>query len=301
MHVCRPFLFVQVARIAVRIESDTGDVVGERVEPDVNDVAFVESYGNTPRERGSRHAKVLKSGFQKVVDHLVFAGYGNDEIGMFVVVFQKAVGVFAHLEEIRFFFRHLDFAAAVGAFAVNELAFRPERFAWRAVPALVRAFVDVALFIKFFEYLLHLLFVLFVGGADKFVVGGVHQIPYALDICGSLVHKFLGSHSRRLRFEFDFFTVLVRARLKKHVETFHTLCSCNEVGKHDFVGVSDVRFPRSVGDCRGHIKFLFVLHIHLVGRLMMPAFWIDLYIIHLLFIKVNHKCICARGKKYNIV
>ena len=223
-------------------------------------MAFVKTHGNTPVERRSRNAKVLQTGFQEVVDHLVFARLRNDEIGMFVIVFHKAVGIFAHIEEVCLLLCHFDFASAVGAFAVDKLALRPERFARSAIPALVRAFVYIALFIELFKYFLDLFLVICVGCAYKLVVGRVHQIPNAFDVRNSLVDVLLGRQSCGLRFELDLFAVLVRTCLKKHVVTFHALRSCDKVGKNDFVCVADVRLARCVGNCRSHIKFLFFLH-----------------------------------------
>ena len=45
----------------------------------------------------------------------------------------------------------VDFAAAVGAFAVLELALGPEAFAGRAVHALIRTLVDIALVVHLLE------------------------------------------------------------------------------------------------------------------------------------------------------
>ena len=180
---------------------------------------------------------------------------------MIFIIFHQSIGVFLHIEEIGFFFCKLDFSAAVGAFAVNKLALRPERLAGSAIPTLVRAFVDVALFVEFFENFLHLLFVFFVGGADKLVVRGVHKVPNTFDFRRFLVDELLGSHSRRLCFEFYFFAVFVSAGLEEHVVSFHTFRPCDKVGKHDFVRVADVRFARRICDCGRHIEFLFVLHV----------------------------------------
>ena len=59
----------------------------------------------------------------EVVDHLVFARFRFDEIGMVLVIIEQAAGIFLHIEEIRLFFHFMHRAAAVRAIAVHELAF----------------------------------------------------------------------------------------------------------------------------------------------------------------------------------
>ena len=101
-----------------------------------------------------------------------------------------------------------------------------------------------------------------VGGAHKPIIGRIHHIPYALDFVGNSVHELLGSYLRRRGFELDFLAVLVRTRLKIHVVALHTLRARNEVGKHNFIGVADVRLARRIRDSGSKIIFLF-FHIHL--------------------------------------
>ena len=55
-----PVLLVQLARIAVRVVPETGDIVGERVQPDVDDMAAVKVDGNAPCEGGARDAQILQ-------------------------------------------------------------------------------------------------------------------------------------------------------------------------------------------------------------------------------------------------
>ena len=135
---------------------------------------IVEIDGNTPFERGARNAKVLKPRQKEIFHHFVFAGDRSYKLGMRVDIFYKSGGVFAHFEEIRLFVRLFNLSAAIGTFAVHKLTFRPERFARRTIPAFVRAFVYIAVFIEFIEDFLNLFFVVFVGRTNEFIVRNVH-------------------------------------------------------------------------------------------------------------------------------
>ena len=83
----------------------------------------------------------------------------------------------------------VDLPAAVRTFPVYELAFREERFAVRTIEALIGALVDVALVVELLENFLDFLFMILVGGADKVVIGYIHQVKLSLDDAGNFVHK----------------------------------------------------------------------------------------------------------------
>jgi len=169
------------------------------------------------------------------------------------IVGEQPVRIFAHAEEVRLLLCGLYLPAAVGAFAVFELRRRPERFAGGAVHPLVGAFIDVALFVQLSEDLLHLLFVIFVGGADELVVGDVHQIPDAADLSRDAVDELFGGDAGCLRLLLDLLPVLVCARLEAHVEALVALKARDGVREHDLVGVADVRLARGIGDRRGDV------------------------------------------------
>ena len=225
-------------------------IVGQRVEPDVDNVTRVKIDRDAPGERGTGNAQVLKAGLQEVVDHLVLAALRLDELRMLLDVLHQAVGVLAHTEEVCFLLGVHARAAAVRAAAVLELALGPEGLTRLAVFALVRTLVNIALIIQLFEDLLHLFLVHRVGGADELVIGGVHQIPDGLNLTGNLVNVLLRRDAGCLGLLLNLLTMLVRAGLEINVVTGHALVACDSVGQHDFVGVADVRLRRGIGDRR---------------------------------------------------
>ncbi len=175
---------------------------------------------------------------------------------MRVDVVDQLGGILAHLEEVRFFLRGLHLSAAVGALAVLELRGREERFARHTVHAFIIALIDVALVVHVFENLLHLLDVIFVGGADKAVVRRADKVPQALDLARDVVDVFLRRDARRLGLFLDLLTVLVRAGLQIDVVALKALEARDAVGEDRFVGVSDVRLARCIGDRRGDVILL---------------------------------------------
>ena len=150
-------------------EAESGAVVEQRIDPDIDDVAGIEVHRHAPGEARAGNAQILKAGLDEVVHHLVHAAGGLEEICVFKQVLH-AVGVLAQLEEVGLLLGVLHLTPAVGALAVHELALRPEALAGLAVFADVLALVDVAVVVHLPEDLLDGLDVVIVGGADEAVV-----------------------------------------------------------------------------------------------------------------------------------
>ena len=212
-----PEFIEQLRGFAAAFVADAGDVVRERVEPDVYDVLRIEVDRNAPLERRAGHTEILQTRQQEVVHHLVSARNGLDEVRMLVDVVDELRRVLAHLEEVRLLLGGLHVSAAVRALTVLELRGREERLARDAVHALVVALVDVALVVHVFEDLLDRLHMVFVRRADKAVVARADEVPKPLDLPRDVVHIFLRRHARGLRLLLDLLAVLVRAGLQIYV------------------------------------------------------------------------------------
>ena len=116
MHVGRPEFF-KIAVLIVLIPQ-RGDIVGERVDPHVNDVSLVKIDGNAPFEAGAGDAEIVETGLDEVVDHLIHTGLRLEEVGLGEQLFQT-VGEFRQPEEIGFLGGVGDLPAAVGTLAVH--------------------------------------------------------------------------------------------------------------------------------------------------------------------------------------
>ena len=119
MQVCWPVFLEHLAVVAVTVIAQSGDIVGQSVQPYIGDVLWIEGNRNTPAERGSGYAQILKSWKQEVVHHLVLSGNRLNELWVIVDVLDQTVCVFAHLEEICLFLGWLNLTAAVWTFAVH--------------------------------------------------------------------------------------------------------------------------------------------------------------------------------------
>ena len=180
---------------------------------------------------------------------------------MRVDVIDQTVGVLAHFKEIRLFLRFRDRASAVRTFSVDELAFRPEGLAGGAVPAFIRALVDVALIVQLLKDLLDLFLVLRSGCPDEAVVAGAHQIPDSADLAGIPVNKFLGRQPGLGSLDLIFLTMLVGSGLENDIVSFCPFVAGDCIRQDRFIGVSDVRLAGGIGDCGCNIIWFSVCHV----------------------------------------
>ena len=217
---------------------------------------------HAPGEAGAADAQILQAGLEEVVDHLIGAAGGLDEIRMVLDVIDQPVLILAHTEEIAFFGYKLGGTAAVGAhfYAVlfHQLAGGPESFAGGAVLAFVRCLIDIALLVELAEDLLHNLLVTLVGGTDEVIVFDVHQLPQFLGIGNDFVHISLGGYALFGSLALDLLAMLVGAGQEIGVITRQLLEAGHGVGRNGGVGVADVHIAGGIVDGCGNVIFLFL-------------------------------------------
>ena len=171
----------------------------------------------------------------------------------------QPVRIFAHFKEICLLLRRLHLPAAVWAFAIHKLGFRPEGLAGGTVKTLVGSLVNISLIVESLKNLLHLLFMVAVRCPDKFVIGNLQQIAELSDHARHIVHKLLGRNSGLLRFQLDLLSMLVGSRLEEHVISLCSFVPCDAVRQHDLIVVADMRLARCIGD-RSRNVILFFAH-----------------------------------------
>ena len=251
VEICRP---VFPEHLLVGLVPDGGQVVQEGVKPYVYDVFRVEGHRNTPIEGRARDTQVFQALFDEV-DHFVAPRRRLDKVRMLVDIPQHAVGVLAHLEEIAFF-RHLfDGAAAVGAFAVHKLVFRPVAFTGDAVPAFVVLFVDIALVVNLLHDLLDHFDVAFLGRADKVIVGDIQPLPQGLEARDDLVDVLLRRHAFLGGLTLDFLAVFVAARQEEHIVSLRAVVTGQGIRHGRAVGMTDVQFRAGIINRCRNVEF----------------------------------------------
>jgi len=141
----RPVVLVVVGAVA-----EGGDVVGERVDPDVGDVLLVLWQRDAPAEGAPADRQVAERPvFQaelELAEDLVVPGLGPDGVRVGLVVRDQLRQVLGEPEEVGGFLVPLERPAADGALVIARLGvvLADEGLLAGVVPAAVAAEVDVA-------------------------------------------------------------------------------------------------------------------------------------------------------------
>ena len=257
MKVCRPELMKLLRTVSVTVIANTGNVVGQSIQPYISNVLGIKGNRNSPAESSSGNTQILKPWEKEIVHHLIFSGYWLNKLRMVINILNQSVGILAHTEEISFFFGRLYLPSAVGTLSVYQLRLRKKGLTGSAVQSLIVSFINISLIIKLLKNLLNLSFVVLIRGADKLVIGRVHQIPNIFNLSCSFVYKFLRSDSGSLCLLLNLLTVLIGSCLEEHVIALCPFIPGNGISQNCLVGIADMRLTGSVGNSRCNIIWFF--------------------------------------------
>ena len=271
MNVSRPVAgkFLRIMQIA-----GSSDIVGQGVKPDINDMFAVKRHRDAPVEGRAGHAEIFQSLFDEI-DHFVAAGHRLDKLGILFDMFQQPFLVFGHPEKITLFLDPLDRSAAIGAVAFSQLAFQPESFAGRTVPAFISGFVDIALIKDFLKDRLYHFVMACFGRADEIVMTDAEFFPQHLERSHDLVDVLDRAQSVFRRLTLDFLAMFVRPCQKEDVAPGQALESGHGIGNGRAIGMSDMQSVTRVVNRGADKKRLFV---HFVPPVSCPL-PVDIFVI----------------------
>src|SRR5690554_6926045 len=130
----------------------------------------VKGDGNSPGKSGPGDTKILQTGTEKIIDHLISSRYRLNELRVGFNMFQETVGIFRETKKITLFVYDLNFPAAVRTSALHQLPFQPKGLTGGTVPTLVFALVDIPLLMEAAENLLDPFDVPFLRSSDKIII-----------------------------------------------------------------------------------------------------------------------------------
>ena len=247
----------------VGAEADRRHVVGQRIQPHIDDVLGIARHRYAPLERGAADRQIAQSAAHER-DHLVAPRLGTNEVGMLGVILQQPLFHGRQLEEIIFLVNRFGRPPALGTRRARADDIDVE-LVEHAILAAVRTFVDVAALLQSGEHGLHAAHVPGLGGADEVVVGDLHAVPQTAELARDLVDKLLrraaGGGGRAL----DLLPVLVGAGEEPGVHAHHALAPGDGIAHHGGVRVPDVRPRIDVINRSGDVELFGLGFIHSVG------------------------------------
>jgi hypothetical protein len=213
-------ILLELAVIGLEI-TQSGDVVGQSIEPDIDDVARCLFDGDTPIKGGAGNAEIVEAWLDEIVHHLGLATFRGDEFWILIVKSQQILHVFVTAEEIRrlaFFFAR---PSALGAkmLIANHLSVGPIGFFVDAVPAFISRKIDIVVFGKCREDLLNGFIVARLGRADEVIVRDAKDFPKIEEFHGDVIDELLRSDPGGFGVVFDFLAMFVQTGQKIGIET----------------------------------------------------------------------------------
>ena len=112
-HVHAGPIFFVLAGVCLAV-SEGGDVVGQRVEPDVDHVLGIVRHRDAPGERAAADRKIAQAAAHKR-QHFVAPRFRTDEVWLLGVELDELVGEGGKFEVIIFFVNGFGRASAIGA------------------------------------------------------------------------------------------------------------------------------------------------------------------------------------------
>ena len=95
----------------------------------------------------------------------------------------------------------------------------------------------------------------FIGGTDEIIVGGIHLIPDTADLARHAVHISLRGDTGFFGVVFDLLPVLVRPGAEKHIVAAQAPVARHRIGKNHLISVAEVRLAGGIGNGGCQIKF----------------------------------------------
>ena len=187
MHICRPKFVVETTVptcLKCRI------IVDQSIKPNINDMLIIKRNWNTPIECCPGNTKVIEALFDEI-DHFIAAAFRSDKIRILFNKFEPTISIFAHFEEIAFFFHHLYRLTTIWTnmlFAYLQLS--KKSLTGSTIPTRVLGFVDISLIIYFLEKLLAGFHMVIISSTDKMVIIYFHFFPQGFKIGDDFIYKF---------------------------------------------------------------------------------------------------------------
>ena len=231
--------------------AESRDVVGQRVEPDVDDVLFVAGNWNAPAETAAADGEIFEPAAHER-DDLAARRLRLHEAGILFVELEQLAFKCGELEKVILFADGFSDATAIGAGRARWHI--DPRLIGHAVLASVRAFVDESAIAESGEKLLHSTLVAGLGGADEVVVGEAEPIPEGTEFGSDFVGEKLWREPGEFGGSLDLLAMLVGSGEEPGIDAHGTLAACDCVAHDGRVSVAQVWTRIYVVDGRGEVK-----------------------------------------------
>ena len=237
--------------------ADRGNIIDERIEPDIADIILVERQFDPPCKTRfrTRDAEIFER-FLQEAERFICAVCGQNEIRMSLDVFDQPVLKTAHAEEIVGFHDVSGRSQTVRTeIAVHKILISEEAFAGNAVMPLVFRFVNQIAVIKILQSHLHDFLVPRLGRADEIIVFDPEFLPEFLKTDNGPFALFDRSDPVRFSCFLDLLTMLIGSGQEPGIIFHRAMIAGHNIAENGRVCVTDMRFIIHIINRCGHVKY----------------------------------------------
>ena len=236
-------------------KADGGDVIGERIHPDIHHMLGIARHRHAPVEGGARDRQVLKAGAHEA-RHLVQPLARQNEIRNLVVEVEQLILVGGEAEEIALLLHPFDRRSGLGrepraVLVQMGLVFGVIGLIADRVPAGIFVEIDVTGCLHPPPDRLRGPIMARLGGADEIVVGAVQPLDHGAETRHVAIQQVLRRQTIPRRRLLDLLAVLVGAGEKEHVIAVEALKARDGIGRDHLIGVADMRRAVRIGNRGG--------------------------------------------------
>ena len=232
------------------------EVVGQRIDPHIHDMAVAAGHLDPPVEAGARDGKIHQSAFDEF-QNLVTATFRANELGISGDMVKQRLLVFREAEEPAFLGGPVD-RRALGRkfhapFPLDQLLFLVERLVPHRIPALVAAEIEIIIGGHRLPDRLTGAVMIGLRGSDKTIVTDVQGIIHRTEMRGHFRRQISHFDTAIARGLNHLQTVFVGACLEHNITPGLAMEARDGIGGDRFVGVADMRASIGVADRSGDV------------------------------------------------
>ena len=252
MKVGGPELVPHLTAIGI---AEAGDVIGQRIDPNIHDVAVAAGHFHAPVEAGPAHRQILQPALDEG-HHFIAAADGFEEARC-VQQFEQRLGIARQAEEPGLFLGPFDRSPLRGQLfaplAFDQFFLVVIGFVTNRVPAFVAIEVEIALGLHCLPDRLAGAMMIGVCRADEAVVRDVQCIEQILEVPRHLVRQFARGLAQVACLLGHLQTMLVGPCLEPHFASAQALEAGDDIGRDRFIGMADMRLAIGIVDRGGKV------------------------------------------------
>src|SRR5262245_48165304 len=262
MYICRPEFAEMPLRAAQMIicVTDSRYIIGQRIEPDIDCVAWITRNRNTPFDGDTADRKVFQSTFDKAY-HFIATRLRTDKIGVLFIMLEQSLLKYREFEKVALFLYPVQ-RAIVRRTDQNSIcsglgfALGIKIVTIGAIPPLVMPFVNIPGVHRLFPEGRDALLVVIVCRPNPVIIGDLVRGKGVFKGIDDQIDVFLNRESGLIGRAFDIQPMFIGPGQKEDIESALAFIARDRVSHHRRIEMTQVRIGIDIIDWCRYVKLI---------------------------------------------